>query len=236
MFQYMDLKEEDFIIYCGWAEICSSRKQEFEENCRKLSQQPATFLFIDNGQEDYPVLNSYPIENWNGGKVHHIIKNKIIHLMRGQVFCIDGKTFFTMGGAMRTGYFENICEMYGISRGNVKKDFNNVICESWWRYEYPNPQEFQEGLINLAKVNNQVDYIVTFHLSTSKLLKMGYIYEGEINYMTDYFDLLEAGVEFKKWICGWEHMWYDTDIKKDYSPNMLFGDKYYNAKDIKSGF
>ena len=153
--------------------------------------------------------------------------------MRGQVFQIEGKTFFTMGGDVRSGSFENICEIHGISHGNVKKDSNNVICASWWRNEYPNPQEFQEGLINLAKVNNQIDYIVTFHLSTSKLLKMCYIYDDEISYMTDYFDLLEAGVEFKRWICGADYRWYDTDTNKYCSPDMLFGDKYYNAEDIK---
>ena len=44
------------------------------------------------------MLSAYPITEWNGGKVHKIADN-IIHLMRGQVFDIDGIRFFTMGGA-----------------------------------------------------------------------------------------------------------------------------------------
>ena len=65
---------------------------------------------------------------------------------------------------------------------------------------------------------------------------MGFIYDEEISYMTDYFDLLEAGVKFKRWICGYGYTWYDRNSKEDYSPNIFFGDKYYNAKDIKYGF
>ena len=45
-----------------------------------------------------PCLVKYPIENWHGGRVQPI-RPHVLHLMRGQVFELAGRTFFTMGGA-----------------------------------------------------------------------------------------------------------------------------------------
>lgn len=45
------------------------------------------------------MIKEYQLEEWNGGKVRHIVRDKIILLERGQVFNIDDKTFFTFGGA-----------------------------------------------------------------------------------------------------------------------------------------
>ena len=42
------------------------------------------------------MLEEYPIEVWNGGKVRQIVKDKVLHLERGQVFTIENKTFFTI--------------------------------------------------------------------------------------------------------------------------------------------
>ena len=63
-----------------------------------FSSLPFTTLFVDGNHENYDRLGAYPVSEWNGGKVQ-IIHSDIIHLMRGQVFRIDGKTFFTFGGA-----------------------------------------------------------------------------------------------------------------------------------------
>lgn len=43
-----------------------------------------TILFADGNHEQFDALNSYSVDEWNGGKVH-IIEPGIIHLMRGQV-------------------------------------------------------------------------------------------------------------------------------------------------------
>ena len=53
---------------------------------------------MDGNYENFKQLNAYDVDIWNGGKVH-FIENEIIHLMRGQVFEIDGTRFFTFGGA-----------------------------------------------------------------------------------------------------------------------------------------
>ena len=48
-------------------------------------------LFIDGNHENFDKLNSYPVETWCGGKVHKI-RNNVIHLMCGEVYCIEGNT------------------------------------------------------------------------------------------------------------------------------------------------
>lgn len=40
----------------------------------------------------------YPVAEWHGGKVHRI-RPHVLHLMRGQIFELEGCRFFTMGGA-----------------------------------------------------------------------------------------------------------------------------------------
>ena len=48
-----------------------------------LEQRPYTPLFVSGNHENYDLLAEYPVEDWNGG----------------QVYDIQGKKFFTMGGA-----------------------------------------------------------------------------------------------------------------------------------------
>lgn len=54
--------------------------------------------FVSGNHENYDALVKYPIENWHGGRVQPI-RPHVLHLMRGQVFELAGRTFFTMGGA-----------------------------------------------------------------------------------------------------------------------------------------
>ena len=44
------------------------------------------------------MLNALPERLWHGGRIHEV-RPHVLHLMRGQVFDIEGYTFFTMGGA-----------------------------------------------------------------------------------------------------------------------------------------
>lgn len=71
-------------------------------------------------------MNSYPIEEWHGGKVHYI-RPHIIHLINGQLFLIENKTFFVMGGA-----------------SSHDKEYRKEGI-SWWAKEEPNDVDYQEA-------------------------------------------------------------------------------------------
>lgn len=64
---------------------------------KQLGKRKYNICFIDGTHENFSLLNGYGVSEWNGGKVHKIYDN-LYHLMRGQVYNIDGKSVFTMGG------------------------------------------------------------------------------------------------------------------------------------------
>lgn len=140
-----ELTKSDYIIIAGdfggvWA------KETPEKDLKPFSDLPVTVLFVDGNHENFDLINAYPVETWNGGKVHKI-KPDIIHLMRGQLFEIGGKTIFTFGGAT-----------------SVDKD-RRVEGESWWRAELPTFEELDEVLVNLKRYGNKVEYIITHSCS-----------------------------------------------------------------------
>jgi hypothetical protein len=101
-----------------------------------------TVLFVDGNHENFDALAQYPITEWNGGKVQ-IIRENVIHLMRGQVYNIDGKSFFTFGG--------------GVSIDKASR----IPYISWWEQEEPSFSEINEALDNLERCNYKVDYVIT---------------------------------------------------------------------------
>ena len=97
--QGMELNEQDYIIVCGDLGLCWAKDNTFKYHCKNFAQKPYTVLWVQGNHENYDMIAEYPIEEWHGGQVRHIVKDKVILLERGQVFTIEGKTFFTFGGA-----------------------------------------------------------------------------------------------------------------------------------------
>ena len=77
---------------------------------------------------------------------------------------------------------------------------------SWWKEELPNEEEIKNGLDNLKKENNKVDYIITHSPSSSELyLKSGKeIYQSDI--ITKYLEEVKAATEYKKHLFGHMHL------------------------------
>ena len=68
-------------------------------------------MFVDGNHENYTRLyNDYPVEEWNGGKVHRI-RDSVIHLMRGEIYDIDNKKIFVFGGAFSHDIQEGILDL-----------------------------------------------------------------------------------------------------------------------------
>ena len=63
-----------------------------------LEEKPFTTLFVDGNHENFDLLKALPERRWNDGRVH-VVREHVLHLMRGQVFTFGGLTWFTMGGA-----------------------------------------------------------------------------------------------------------------------------------------
>lgn len=155
-----------------------------------LEDKPWTILFIDGNHEHHTRLNSYPVTEWNGGKVHQI-SDSIIHLMRGQVFTLNNQTFFTFGGAQSIDR--------GLFTGTANRDRGKI----WWDEELASQEEMNEALENLNKHNFNVDYILTHCLPVEMIPRLGFnsydrtsSFLGEVKYKTTY----------KEWYCGHYHI------------------------------
>jgi len=195
--EQQSLTKNDFLIITGDCGIVwdNSSEEKYWQNW--LNAKNFTTLFVDGNHENFDLLNSYTVSEWNGGKVH-FIKNSVIHLMRGQVYTINDKKFFVMGGA------ESIDKI-------LRKEG-----KSWWKEELPSEEEYEEALNNLDKHNWTVDYVIT-HTSApdaaSKIAK----YDTN-NKLNSFFRMIEKYLNYKHWYFGHFHV----DIKIDDKHTALY--------------
>ena len=188
--------KDDYLIILGDVCVCSFDPSNGAETRRILRDLPVTTLFIDGNHENFDELNSYPSDEWNGGKVH-FIEQDIIHLMRGQLFDIDGTTFFTMGGAY-----------------SIDKNYRSEGLD-WFPEELPSEEEYEEGLNNLENVNNQVDYILTHTGPREVIAAMGYgDMSDDENELRMYLQHVADETEFTTWFFG--HFHDDQEIDDQY--------------------
>lgn len=203
-----EMTKEDYVIILGDFGIWDNSKQE-KYNLKWLDEKPFTTLFIDGNHENYDILDNLPVSEWHDGKVHKL-NDSVYHLMRGQVFNIDSKTFFTFGGASSHDIKDGILEV-GDSRikkwNKDREKLFRINHVSWWERELPSKKEMQEGLKILAKYNNRVDYILTHSPYTSLLKQMdggSGFYQSDI--LTDYLQQIKQTVDYDRWLFGHMHV------------------------------
>ena len=205
-----EMTKDDYVIICGDFGIWDNSKRE-KYNLGWLDDKPFTTLFVSGNHENYDILDSLEMSEWHGGLVNFVRKS-VIHLMRGQVFNIEDKTFFTFGGAsshdISAGILEPDDPNFKEKKKQLDKDpfalyrINHV---SWWERELPSENEMEMGLNNLKKENNKVDYIITHSPSTSELYLMGGkgLYQPDI--LTNYLEEIKTNVEYKRHFFGHMH-------------------------------
>lgn len=220
-FEQKEMTKEDYVIICGDFGIWDNSKSE-QYNLDWLEDKPFTTLFVAGNHENYDILDNLPVEEWHGGKVN-FLRPSVIHLMRGQVFTIESKKFFTFGGAsshdISAGILEPDDPDFKRKKKRLDKDpsalyrINHV---SWWSRELPDEDEMQEGLHNLEKQGYRVDYIITHSPYTSLLKQMD---DGSKRYdsdhLTDYLQKIRQEVDYKYWFFG--HMHLNQEFKTEHS-------------------
>ena len=190
------LTADDYLIVCGdfgliWdpPHQISAREQAWTH---WLEDKPWTTLFLDGNHENFPRINSYPVIEKFGGKVHKI-SDKIFHLMRGEYYTIQDHTFWVMGGARSHD------KMY------------RTEGESWWPEEMPTYAEMNYGIDNLRAHDMKVDFILT-HCAPRKIQEqMASWYEADD--VVAFLNIVYADVDFQHWYCGHYHMDAEWDEK-----------------------
>ena len=183
--EYKKLKYGDTLIVCGdFGFIWDNSKEELK-NLEKLEKKKFNICFIDGCHENFDLLESYPLVEWNGGQVRKI-RNNIFHLTRGQIFNIENKKIFTFGGGHSQDYefrYEN----------------------KWWKQEQPTHEEILTAVHNLEKYDNSVDYIITHEPPASLKDCLGVDIFERLEIHTFFEDVIKA-VNFRKWFFGKCHV------------------------------
>ena len=206
------MTKEDYVIVCGdFGGVWNKEVENKEEKhlLDWLEEKPFTTLFVDGNHENFDRLYSYPVELWHGGKVHKI-RPSVIHLMRGQIYEIDGKSFFTFGGAsshdIESGILEPEDPDFKEKKKWLDREWRSYRVDhiTWWAQELPSEEEMQEGRANLAAHDNQVDFIVTHCCATSTQMLID---EQKLkpDIETDYLEEIKQTIQFKKWFFGHYH-------------------------------
>ncbi|MBQ3136527.1 MAG: metallophosphoesterase [Clostridia bacterium] len=185
----MTWTKDDVLIVCGdFGFVFYDTPEEHDMLDWFEKNKPYTICFVDGNHENHPRLAEYPLEEWHGGKIHRIRKN-VIHLMRGQVFNIQGHKIFAMGGT------------YSIDRSM------RTLGYSYWQEEIPCDAEYKEAIENLRKHNFNIDYAVTHTAPKEIIIQMGYIPDPHDYELTGFFEyvMYECKDSVKGWFFGHWH-------------------------------
>lgn len=216
-----EMTKDDYVIITGDFGFWKDDKQQ-RYWMEWLEEKPFTTLWVDGNHENFDLLYSCPVSEWNGGKIHYI-NSSVIHLMRGQIFNIDGCKIFTFGGAKSHDISDGILEIDDPLFKKKRKELDEsgslyrINKVSWWKEEMPSVHEYSIGVKNLFKNDNTVDYIVTHCCSTvtQAIMSNGGFSSDEL---TDYFNAIKNTVKYKKWFFGHYH----TDRQIDGSDIALY--------------
>ena len=193
------LKKQDALIICGDFGFIWDGSQKEKKLLKKIGKLPYNVLFVEGTHENYDLLEQYEVSEWCGGKTR-LISGRLRQLMRGQVFEIAGKKVFAFGG----GQTEDI---YELTEGS-----------NWWAREIPSEEELAEGVANLERAGNSVDFVVTYEPpSRMQDFLLGGI--SECSNINTYLSQIYEKIDFKAWFFGKLHI------------NKLVPPKYYAVYD-----
>jgi predicted phosphodiesterase len=202
------LTKDDYIVVCGDFGIWDDSAREHYE-LDQLNNRSFTTLFVDGNHSNFELLAKFPVEEWNGGLIHRV-RPSVIHLMRGQVYTINGKKIFTMGGAYSHDIKDGILEpddpdfkmkYKQLQRRNALFRVNHL---SWWKEELPSADEYATALRNLEAHGWQVDYVFT-HCCPNEVLDIisGGLYQRDE--LTGFLEEIKSKLGFKYWYFGHYH-------------------------------
>lgn len=186
--QWRKLKKGDTLIVCGDFGFLWDGSEREREALEYLGSRKYNVLFLDGTHENFDLLHKCRETVWHGGHVRRVSGN-LLHLMRGQIFNIEGKKIFTFGGG------ESADRDIRIEQGK------------WWRAEMPTADEFREGAQNLDEQECRVDYILTHEppqlLKSAMQLRQGV--EQNVSKLNGFLEEISRTCEFKHWYFGSLH-------------------------------
>lgn len=208
-----ELTKDDVVIILGdfggiWDYRGTNNSEEYWLDW--LEDKKFTTCFIDGNHENFTRLYSYPIEKWCGGNTH-VIRPHVRHLMRGEVFTFNDKTFLAMGGNSSHDIKDGILDP---ESPTFEEDYKRlrrkpgalfrIDGRSWWREEIPSFEEGQNCQMKVAAHDYQVNYVLAHSAPQSVISAMGY---REPNKMGIFWEnLILEDFKFDKFFAGHYHI------------------------------
>ena len=182
------LKKGDILIVCGdFGYIFDGSKLE-KQVVNYFAKRKFVTAFVEGTHDNLDKINRCRETVWKGGKVHRI-KGNLLHLMRGQIFEIDGNKYFTFGGGESTDKDMRVAEGF------------------WWRSEEATPAEMADGARMLDEAGCKVDYIITHEpparVKSAMLLRRGD--NDSVNKLNGYLEEIGRSCSYKHWYFGSLH-------------------------------
>ena len=195
------MTKDDHLIIAGDFGLVWNNDEEDLWWSKWLDKKPYTTLFIDGNHENFDLLNEFPEVDYRGGRAHKV-GDSIYHLMRGEMFEIEGLRLFTMGGAESH-------DMEYRTEG-----------DSWWEQELPNDEEYAHALDTLEKHGWKADVVLS-HCAPSAVQHeiaemMNVEEEYPANRLTDFLQEVNSKLEYDRWFCGHYH----TDVISAIEPRL----------------
>ena len=199
------LDKQDYLIICGDCGIVWD-KETLDESIKFYQDFGTNVLFIDGNHDNFDLLNSYPVSDWSGGKVHKIADG-IYHLIRGEIYDLFGNKFLTLGGAESTD-----------------KDYRQEYV-SWWAEEEFDENNLNNALNNLQKYDNKVDFVISHAPNNELIRQLEEIFTQCGEQIPQYLEnklkpsmtsnnlqIIANKIKFNKWFCG--HLHLDESVGK----------------------
>ncbi|MDR2646589.1 MAG: metallophosphoesterase [Oscillospiraceae bacterium] len=184
------LKKGDTLIVCGDFGFLWNDSPSEKTLLKKIGKKRYNVCFVEGTHENFELLLQYPTSEWNGGLARQISGN-LYHLARGQIFTIEGKTIFTMGG--------------GVSPDGDFRAYD----DNHMHWELPSYEELAAATELLEKFDGSVDYVVTHEpparmRSFLQLKNKSAVTEASV--LNTYFEELSKICTYKCWYFGSLHI------------------------------
>ena len=184
----------DKVIVTGDFGFLMERTRAARNDLEDLAKKPFEILFIPGNHENYPALAQCPVVERYGAPVVQVREN-IYMLRRGEIYTIEGKTFFAFGGA------------YSIDKDWRLKYESICGIPIWFPEELPSPAEYRRGIENLEACGMKVDYVLSHTAPRCVIPQIIGVrpdpHEDELNGFLNW--IYHEGT-FQKWYCGHFHV------------------------------
>lgn len=184
-----EMTKDDIVIVLGDFGVIWGNSEMTDWRLKELSKKNFTTAFLDGNHENFvEIARLENITSWHGGKVGKLPYG-IIHLLRGEIYNINGKIIGVCGGA-------NSVDLWHRTEG-----------VSWWREEEITDKDISNFEANLK--GNKIDIMLSHDAPASliPLVKLfSRINDRKISNSQKQLEKINQIADIDKWYFGHWHI------------------------------